>query len=94
MADRQVAEVRHGRPSGYEISAERLTGCLPIRRKNGEGRLRVNTFEKPYYFDFPLLAVRRESDQAVGRPSEAAMAQVSAEGSTPRTDDNIFRQRR
>src|SRR3990172_439039 len=44
---------RHGRPSGYESSAERLTDWPPIRKKNGEGGLRAEPCEKPYVVACP-----------------------------------------
>ena len=36
----------------------------------------------------------RGGNQAGVRRIESAIARVSADGSTPRTDDNVFRQRR
>jgi hypothetical protein len=37
--------------------------------------------------------MRRGRDQARGRPIDSAIDRVSAEGFTPRTADNVFRQR-
>ena len=60
--------------------------------ENGEGQNRLKHVENIKKWLSPAR-VRRERDQTVERPSEAAMARVSAEGSTPRTEDNVLWQR-
>jgi len=88
---------RHGRPLGYESSAERLTDCLPIRKKNGEGGLRGKPFEIPkgigcYGRGSAGVEIRPWDDRA--RPLwTASRRKAPRRGPTTTSSDNADRRR-